>query len=175
MVDLETYATSADAVVMTIGAIVFSSNGQEVASFYRRITEDSCISIGLRKDPETVKFWNGQPIESRFEIETPLDRVCIIDAIAEFSQFWKDNNCKYFWCLGANFDEPIMALIYQRLNLEKPWMFYNVRCLRTLYSLARVTTKELTKVGDVDHHALADCRKQIRGFILSYKRLKINN
>lgn len=171
MVDLETYATTTDAIVMTIGAVVFDNKGKETASFYRRITEDSCVSIGLRKDPETVKFWSSQSVESRIEIETPHDRVCIIDAILDFSKFWKDNNCKYFWCLGANFDEPILSLIYQRLNMGKPWMFYNVRCLRTMYSLARITTKDLITVGDVQHHALADCRRQIGGLMLSYKRL----
>ena len=171
MVDLETYATTADAIVMTIGAIVFDNSGNEKASFYRRITEESCISIGLVKDLNTVKFWNNQSKESRFEIETPIDRVYIIDAINDFSKFWKDNNCKYFWCLGANFDEPILSLIYARLNLEKPWMFYNVKCLRTLYSLANVKPKELIKVDDVEHHALADCKRQINGLMLAYKRL----
>ena len=85
----------------------------------------------------------------------------IQDVIFYFSQFFKKNNGKCIWCLGANFDEPILSTVYKKLNLEKPWQFWNVRCLRTLNSLAGINMKQF---GQPAHHALKDCEKQILAY-----------
>ena len=164
MLDLETYATTADACVMTMGAIVFDTSGQEKAQFYRRIDGKSCDDLGLRRDPKTVEFWSNQNPIFRFELETPENRVDIKDAISDFTKFWNENKCEYFWCNGANFDEPILSTIYHKLGMEKPWRFFNVRCVRTLYSLANIKSGDL---GPVTHHALQDCKRQIMGFVIS--------
>lgn len=170
MLDLETYATTMDACVMTIGAVVFDLSGKEINSFYRRIDGASCDSIGLYRDPKTVHFWSQQSDRARYEIETLENRVSIQDALFDFTQFWKDNKCDILWCNGANFDEPILSTIYHRLVMEKPWRFFNVRCVRTLLSLVNLKT---SSTGVVSHHALEDCRNQIRGVNKALKMLNL--
>ena len=171
MLDLETYATTMDACVMTIGAVVFDDTGKECASFYRRIKGESCDRLALYRDPKTVEFWSIQPASSRFELETDTDRVDIEDAVKDFSTFWKDNNCAFLWCNGANFDEPILSTIYHRLGMEKPWRFFNVRCVRTLLSIVGMKTSSL---GPVTHHALDDCRKQIKGVVKAMRSISVS-
>ena len=171
MLDIETYATTMDACVMTIGAVVFDKRGKIHASFYRRIRGESCDALGLYRDPKTVEFWTHQSQSSRLELETDTDRVDIKDAVNDFTVFWKDNNCSFLWCNGANFDEPIMSTVYHKLGIEKPWRFFNVRCVRTLLSMARIKTGDL---GPTTHHAIEDCKKQITGVIMSLKILNIS-
>lgn len=164
MLDLETYATTPDACVMTIGAIVFDMSGKEITHFYRRIDGASCDALGLRRDEKTLEFWKNQDPRFRFELETPENRVSIKDAIIDFTKFWNENNCNILWCNGANFDEPILSMVYYKLNMEKPWRFFNVRCARTLYSLAKINHGDM---GPATHHALQDCSRQIRGVTMS--------
>ena len=171
MIDLETYATSVDACVMTIGAIVFDKDGKELDTFYRRIDGESCLKLGLKKDPETLKFWALQPLDARFELETTENRVSIQQGLADFIQFWMKNNCKFPWSLGSNFDISILEHIFKLIGLQPPWNFWNVRCLRTLYALGNVTTKMLESENEMQHHALDDCRKQIRGYKLCMQKL----
>jgi hypothetical protein len=170
MLDLETYATTMDACVMTIGAVVFDLSGKQLESFYRRIDSASCDAIGLRKDPKTIAFWSQQSDKSRHEIETLENRVNIQDAIHDFTQFWKANRCDFLWCNGANFDEPILSTIYDKLGMEKPWRFFNVRCVRTLLSLVNLKT---SSTGLVSHHAVDDCRNQIKGVNKAFKMLNL--
>ena len=170
MLDLETYATTMDACVMTIGAVVFDRSGKQFNSFYRRIDGASCDAIGLRRDPKTIDFWSQQSDLSRHEIETLENRVSIQDAIHDFTQFWKANRCDFLWCNGANFDEPILSTIYDKLGMEKPWRFFNVRCVRTLLSLVNLKT---SSTGLVSHHAVEDCRNQILGVSKAFKMLDL--
>ncbi len=170
MLDLETYATTMDACVMTLGAVVFDKTGREIASFYRRIDGSSCDRLGLIRDAKTIEFWKLQSDVSRAEVESSADRVDIVDAVREFSKFWVENNCDILWCNGANFDEPILSTVYHKLGIEKPWRFFNVRCVRTLFSIAGIRTGDL---GPVAHHALEDCRKQIRGVVKCWNSISV--
>lgn len=161
MVDLETLATTPDAAILTIGAIAFDVYGNIKNKFYRRVDIDSCLQLGLAKDEATMQFWNENKL-ARDEAFKAEDRFHVRDVIYDFTQFFKKNNGKTLWCLGANFDEPILSTVYKKLNMEKPWQFWNVRCLRTLNSLAGINMKQF---GQPEHHALKDCEKQI----LAYK------
>lgn len=170
MLDLETYATTMDACVMTIGAVVFDKSGKEIDCFYRRIDGESCDRLGLTRDQKTINFWAQQSGPSKFELETTINRMDIADVIREFTQFWYDNKCEFLWCNGANFDEPILSTIYHKLGVEKPWRFFNVRCVRTLYSIAGFRSSDF---GPVGHHALEDCRKQVRGVVSCWKIISV--
>lgn len=159
MVDLETLGTTMDSQILTIGAIAFDSETFELhEEFYRRIDLESCESLGLRKSQDTVLFWEKQPKSAKDEAFNPQDRVSIADAMFEFTEFFKRNKCGDFWCNGANFDEPILSTVYDKLNFEKPWKFWRVRCVRTALALSG---KNMRMFGEVAHHALEDCKKQI--------------
>jgi hypothetical protein len=59
MIDLETLATSTDAVVLTIGAVKFDPFGSDIKepamdSFYVKIDIDSCDELGLVANDDTI-------------------------------------------------------------------------------------------------------------------------
>ena len=161
MVDLETLSTSMDAQILTIGAVAFNFWGKVTDEFYRRVDVTSCEELGLRKSDETVKFWEGQHEDARKEAFDPENRQSIRKVIEEFNQFWVKNKGERFWCLGANFDEPILSTVYERLSIQKPWKFWNVRCLRTYLGVVGLS---MSSFGTVAHHALADCKNQILAY-----------
>jgi DNA polymerase III epsilon subunit-like protein len=159
MVDLETLGTNMDSQILTIGAIAFDRDTFETQEeFYRRVDIKSCEDLGLTKTEDTVRFWEKQPSEAKDEAFNPNNRVSISDAMFDFAEFIKRNRCDEFWCNGANFDEPILSTVFDKLHFEKPWKFWKVRCLRTALSLHR---KNMRMFGQVAHHALDDCKKQI--------------
>ena len=168
MIDIETLSTSSDACVATLGAIVFNSNSNNIKEFYCRIDLDSCDKLGLTRRQDTIDFWNKQDEEARKEIFGNNDRVDIRDAMINFKTFFRENKCTEVWCNGANFDEPILSNVYEKLKIEKPWKFWNVRCVRTLMSLAGLKMKDF---GTVSHHALDDCKKQILAVEIAKKKL----
>lgn len=159
MVDIETLGTSMDSQILTMGAIAFDlKTFNIIEEFYKRIDLKSCEELGLTKSDITLRFWESQPKSAKDEAFNPKDRVAIRDVMGDFIHFWKRNRADEFWCNGANFDEPIISTAFEKLGLEKPWKFWKVRCLRTILA---VYGKNLRMFGEVAHHALEDCRKQI--------------
>ena len=161
MVDLETLSTSMDAQILTIGAVAFDFWGNIKDEFYLRVNLQSCEDIGLKKDEKTVKWWESQSDEARKEAFHHENRVSIHDALLQFNTFWNKNKGEKFWCNGANFDEPILSTVYERLKMEKPWKFWNVRCLRTYLSIVGMS---MNKYGFTAHNALIDCKNQVTAY-----------
>ena len=178
MVDLETLSTSMDASILTIGAIAFDDAGNYVDTFYRRVDRESCKELKLSERQDTIDFWSNQSAASRKESFSPTNRLPIRDVMAEFTTFFLKNRGDELWCNGANFDEPILSTVYERLNeasstdggsvdeVGKPWKFWNVRCVRTLMA---VCGKNMRDFGPVAHHALEDCKKQIEAVVYCQK------
>jgi len=164
MVDLETLSTSMDAQVLTIGAVAFDFWGNEKDEFYLRINLDSCAEIGLKKDEKTMRWWANQTEDAKKEAFNPENRVHIKEALLKFNKFWEKNKGEKIWCNGANFDEPILSTIYEKLKLEKPWKFWNVRCLRTYLDIVGMN---MSKYGFTAHNSLLDSKNQV----LAYKKV----
>ena len=162
MVDLETLSTSMDAHILTIGAVAFNPNTAEIKDqFYQRVDFKSCEDIGLRKSDETIRFWKAQPDAAYKEAFGEENRKSIREVMLDFVKFWNKNSGDEFWCNGANFDEPILSTVFEKLAITKPWKFWKVRCLRTLLATKNFTIKMF---GDVQHNALEDCKKQVEAY-----------
>ncbi len=162
MVDIETLSTSIDAHVLTIGAVAFTPWGKIEDEFYVRISPKSCEDLNLKKSQDTLEFWKKQSDEAQKEAFDPENRVSLSTALQQFNLFWQKNNGKHFWCQGANFDEPILSSLYEKLNMQKPWKFYNVRCLRTYLSVAGLKLSQV--INSTSHNALQDCKDQVDAF-----------
>ena len=80
----------------------------------------------------------------------PLDA-----ALRAFAQFVK--GAAGVWGNGADFDNPILAAAYRRLNMPLPWGAYAGRCYRTLKSLR--PDIRLERQG-THHNALDDAVSQ---------------
>jgi hypothetical protein len=174
MLDLETYSVNSNAIIMTIGAIKFTRTKniyslEECDTFYRRITFESSQALGLHSNPDTVQWWSEQSEEARYEIETPIDRIPIQQALQEFT-IWLQYPRK-IWSHGTIFDCIILQNSYQACNMPVPWNFYDVRDTRTLFDLGKVKIKDIPSNGS--HHALHDAYRQIIGVKQALKNLNL--
>lgn len=173
MLDIETFSTKPNAVILTIGAIKFDRDVDSVPSvekmdtFYRRITVESNLEKNRHICPRTKQWWSQQTDEARFEIEDPKNRVGLKIALEDFKEWFGKST--YVWSHGDDFDTVIVGDAMCQYDIETPWKFYNTRDTRTLFDLADIKPWDLPKVNK--HHALYDCHNQIAGVIAGLKKL----
>jgi len=178
MIDIETLDTTARAVVLSIGAVAFTFNGGEQAfPFYRGIAYDDQLKRGRSASQSTLQFWNQQSEAARGAafngIRTPTEEVLV-----ELNDFInaRDGQDALVWAYPASFDIAILKDLYEDYEMEVPWHYRNVRCLRTLYSLAG--NPSFSHEGHIlPHHPVSDCQVQITQAIVSVgeiKRLGVN-
>lgn len=161
MVDIETLATTPNAVILTIGAIKFSRNGpllplDKLDTFYERIDIKSCQKHGLVIDDDTLKWWNTQ--DCAFETLHNPDRIKLKKALKKFTE-WIDK-CEIIWAKSPDFDCVILKNAFTVCGLQTPWKFWNTRCCRTVMDIATVKDSDITRNNNA-HHALYDCYHQI--------------
>ena len=127
MLDLETFGRKSGCAILSIGGCAFDDD--KIGKSFYRVISDPRGTV----DMDTVKWWMRQSDEAREEFSNkeavPHDR-----AIVDFYAFFVAKKARYLWCRGASFDEPIL-----RGAVGAPpalWDYRDVRCVRTLYSVA---------------------------------------
>lgn len=171
MIDLETLATSTDAVILSIGAVKFDPFGKDVEepamdSFYVKVDIDSCNEINLVASDDTIAWWAQQSKEAQEEAFGGDNRIHIRDAMDQLYKFcW---GAKRVWSNGAAFDIPICETAYKRLNKAIPWSFWQVRDVRTAFDLG-IDPKRPSILA---HHALQDAWSQAVGIQNVYTTLR---
>jgi hypothetical protein len=171
MIDLETLATSTDAVVLTIGAVKFDPFGSDIKepamdSFYVKIDIDSCDELGLVANDDTIAWWSQQDKQAQAEAFEGTDRIHIRDAFDQLYKFcW---GAKRVWSNGAAFDIPICEHVYRKLNKATPWSFWSVRDVRTAFDLGINPNRPPV----LAHHALQDAWNQAVGIQNVYRTLQ---
>jgi hypothetical protein len=169
MVDLETLGTTADAVILSIGAVKFDLETGVIddAAFYRSISVDSNLDKGRRISEDTLIWWFKQPAAAQavfHEAKESLDT-----ALIEFSD-WVGSNDYPMWSNGADFDLPMMAHAYTQHGIEIPWEFWNSRCFRTYKNLPGAKGIRVEPTG-VKHNALSDAFQQAQTVCAIHKAL----
>lgn len=167
MIALETLGTTADSVILSIGAVRFDSRGDSVDetgpnTFYRSASISSNQALGRRIDESTLVWWMGQSKEAQAVFSGPNLHLsfAILDLI-EWVGPAGDNTSTLVWSNGADFDIPMVAHAARSLNLTLPWKFWNNRCMRTLASMPFADAVERPRPA-VAHNALADAVAQAR-------------
>ena len=155
MVDLETMNTTSDAAIIAIGAVYFDKNGLG-RSFYKVVNLQSSMNAGLTVGADTMMWWLKQSDEARAAIGKP--GMSLLSALYAFADWvGTDKNIKV-WGNGANFDNPILATAYQRLDQVPPWKFWNDRCYRTMKAM--YPGVPLAEFKGTKHNALHDAKFQ---------------
>lgn len=160
MFDLETLGTAADAVILSIGAVRFDLNSEEIddAGFYASVSIDSNLEYKRRIQEDTLIWWMGQEVAAQSVFHEK--KQSLESALEEFSDWMgTDNNC--VWSNGADFDIPMLAHAYTSLRMETPWKHWNSRCFRTYKNLPGAKAVATPFVG-IKHNALADAIHQAR-------------
>lgn len=171
MIDLETLATSTDAVILTIGAVKFDPFGSDIKepamdSFYVKVDIDSCDELGLVSNDDTIAWWAQQDKQAQAEAFEGDDRIHIRDAFDQLYKFcW---GAKRVWSNGAAFDIPICEHVYKKLNKAIPWQFWAVRDVRTAFDLGINPNRPPV----LAHHALQDAWNQAVGIQNVYNTLR---
>jgi hypothetical protein len=171
MIDLETLGTQPGSVILSIGAVLFDPAlpveeciGGE---FYTVVSTTSCIEYGLQTSQDTVDWWARQSAEARTVIDQANDNngletnslYTALDLLAKFIP-----PAARVWSNGANFDQPLLDVAYNRVGKQIPWKYYNSRCYRTIVAL-RADEKKLRPPVVCAHNALEDAKWQTKHMV----------
>ena len=165
MIDIETLATTYNAVVTQIGAIFFDrSKGLVIdEGICLNISIDDCLQHGLVVDSGALKFWYEN---TPTWLDNPLQ---IGKAVQLLNEYCKGATA--IWS-HATFDMPILANLCYSIGQKKlPFSFRNCRDIRTLVDLSNLKIdKSIPKVGKT-HNALDDCKFQVNYCVEAFKAL----
>lgn len=170
MIDIETLGTQYNAVILSIAAVEFDTDGNLGRRFYEKIELQSAIDVGLRIDSDTLIWWTTQKpmvFKEMFIDALPLKRV-----LKRFVSWFRPENTNV-WANSPSFDLIIVKHALKTCGLKAPWNYYNERCVRTLSALVPEIKSNAIPAIDA-HNALADCEFQIQYCIEIYKRLNIS-
>lgn len=160
MIDFETLATVPHAVTTSLGWSFFNAEKGDGVMQSGKLFFSIPLQTAARRviDPETWAWWLTQDHQLfREQLEGTLS---VADGLLEFNRAWKNNaerGCK-LWGNGANFDEPILDNLYRTNRMEgnRPWKFYNSRCVRTIKALNPSVAKvEPSRPHDPEADAVA--------------------
>lgn len=178
MIDLETLGTQPGSVILSIGAVLFDPK-QPVdtcvgSRFYAVINQASCIDAGLKTDPNTVKWWEGQSEDARKVLTESIDMTAsaqLFSTLQMLSRFVKED--MRVWSNGAAFDQPLLDVAYNAVGLPLPWKYWNSRCYRTITNL-HPNRKEMEPQTVLAHNALEDAIWQAKHMVAIVQDLGIN-
>lgn len=166
MVDLETYSTNSNAVIRSIGVVLFNMKGEREPIMHVGVELESCLMAGLVVDQETINFWRKQPEEYRNELQS-MPKISLRQMLDVLQKSAENTLTELFvWGHGSNFDIVILENAYKAIGQMAWWKYSNVRDTRTLFDLANY--KYVSKGG---HNALDDTNRQIDAVCEAYKLL----
>lgn len=163
MIDVETLGLAQNAIVLSIGAVVFDPTHQD-----RGIGDDYYAELDPERYPgsidmSTVRFWlekGNAPMGGQREGRH----------IGEHLSAWLDRACGgdrkklVIWANGTDFDIPKLQYAYKLGKRQVPWGYSAVRDARTVYKLFD-PDKLLAPVTNPSHNALDDARNQAQWLI----------
>lgn len=187
MLDLETYATTPDAVILSIGVQLFDPQhyvfGKPALGpgFYIALDREEQVTPGKlyaarRVDPSTVAWWEKQSKEAREVFNHEQVRVGIalaaLDSFLAREAIHRDG--LMMWGNGSDFDNVLLGDLYKWREMKAPWKYHNSRCFRTLKNLLPADYDEFCKaIPRITHHnALDDARWQAEIAVRMLKRIE---
>lgn len=169
MIDLETLGTTADSVILSVGAVKFDLESDKIddAGYYASVSIESNTDAGRAIDESTLVWWLSQSKEAQAVFTEP--KQTLESALVGLSD-WLGHNKRCVWSNGASFDIPMLEHAYKKFGWQPPWEFWNSRCVRTYRSLPQA--KHVAKPVN-DHNALRDAVNQVRNVQAIHALLKV--
>ncbi len=164
MLDLETAGVSSDAAILSIGAVLFSREGEVIAEYYQAVDLESSVQCGGKIDASTFLWWLQQSQEARDAISAkgkqsePL--FLVLDDFSAWVRDFSPVDVKdvKIWGNGATFDIVILKAAFERCSITWRFSFWNERCFRTLLA---ENPKTVRVKPELAHHALSDAKAQM--------------
>lgn len=171
MVDLETLGTVPGCVGFSIGAVEFFPDTGTIGSEFEVIVNiEDCLDKYLRKDQDTLDWWDKQSPEARVALDHAHDPdksttlASAMNALNAWLRGLSKPSLIRMYGNGADFDNPILRCMYDAAGVNPYAAPYGGRCYRTLKNLdelfgPRFRAHKLTRSGTF-HNALDDARSQ---------------
>jgi hypothetical protein len=156
MVDLETYDTKPTSLVLSIGAVRFDPMNLSGPSepFYVVLNHEQQIERGRTVSERTLDWWAKQSAEAQEVLQAP--RMDVSQGLEFFADFVNKEPDTCVWGNGADFDNVILASLYNSFGMQQPWKYSNSRCYRTLRGFALPYDYFEKEREGVHHNALDD-------------------
>lgn len=168
MIDLETMGKKPGCPIISIGVVLFDPRYNHISkrTFYRELDwQDQTQSYGLEICPETVEWWSKQSKETKAAHNGLDDLEEVLIELAE----WLPKDVKV-WGNGATFDITILEHCYDKLGVEIPWKFWNIRDCRTVLDMYESKRGGFNKKsGGTCHNALDDAYYQCEYINMMWK------
>lgn len=161
MLDLETLGTTADSVIVSIGAVYFDETGLGT-EIYIPINIESSLTAGRKVTAGTLRFWFAQSKEAQDSTFASNDIApSLASALESFRKFvFLAGDTKVtVWGMGSDFDCAMLADTYTAMGMTLPWKYSSARCFRTLRALYPEVAPDEARAG-VYHNSLADAKTQ---------------
>ena len=163
MVDIEAMSLSANAAILSIGAVVFDvGSGVTGSTFEVGIDPVSAECSGGHVCADTMRFWATEAKDAArwaafSGTNTHIDGLILFATWLE-SLSGGDKKSIRLWANGPDYDLVIMTNAYRRERLDIPWRFRNQRCYRTM----RAMLPAIDLPGYGSHNALQDALFQAK-------------
>lgn len=156
MIDIETLGTDPGAVILSIGAVYFDSDGLG-ETFHEQISAESCQACGLSIDADTLKWWLTQNDDGSVP-DVLLGGRPLPEVLTDFIEF--AHPADEVWAYPPSFDCAIIEAAYEELSgFTEPWTYQDTRDARTLRHLS--VWPDIEQKG-TQHDALDDAIYQAR-------------
>jgi exodeoxyribonuclease VIII len=169
MVDVETLGLEANAIILSIGAVVFDVERDLGDDFYVEIAP---MSYPGAVDITIIKWWMEQSAKGT---PAPMNGTLVLgEALQQFHNYLEklcagDFTRLVLWANGTDFDIPKLAYAYKACGVLPPWTYNNVRDARTIQKVFRLYGLEME--NDAPHTAVADARYQAKRLISIFANL----
>lgn len=175
MIDLETLGTDDDAVVLSIGAVFFDPRAGLGNTYERAIKIQKQIDMGRTITGDTFLWWIRQKDDARNDLSEKMNIALEIEEVmVEFANFVADNGPGPRklkpWGNGSTFDVTMIQSLMNSVKVKVPWVFYNIRDLRTFREY--VANNEKVEASGIKHSALGDAISQATFVINHTKKIR---
>lgn len=163
MIDIETLATTPEAVVLSIGAVKFSQDEGVTDTFVVKLDLHQQVRARRYMDPDTLSWWMSQNNEARHAAFSSTDREKVRTALENLGAFLGVNQLAV-WANSPSFDLVILESLYRSAKMNTPWHYSLSRDLRTLRDMAELPSSwepDSEVYNFVDHDPLSDCVWQV--------------
>jgi hypothetical protein len=160
VVDLETLSLRPSAIILSIGAA--SNTG---GNFYVELDYRQQERLGRHADLSTCLWWGEQERDL-----CPLRGVIpLVNALSDFThwialQQFKTTAETYIWARGTDFDIAVLNDAFRKEKVPVPWVYKNVRDIRTALAIMRMPEEALAKPVS-KHHAFYDAEADLQNLV----------
>lgn len=178
IIDIETLGTKPNSPIIEIGACAIDNRtGAITANFSRRVPtglifdiDHGSFDFADADTRATLLWWTGDPVRRETLRKIMSRSACIHEhaALYEFCDWMIQRNVEAdgnlrVWANGPQFDLVILQSAFDRYGIQRPWICWQERCVRTALEQAGY---EKGSVGWIElgprHRALNDARHEAR-------------